>query len=64
MFKFSLKKIQVRYILSLVIIGMITSAIAGNFKSKGNLARAESKPKVVASHNVICNLVQTIAQDT
>ena len=64
MFQFSLKKIQVKYILSLVIIGMITSAIAGNFKSKGNLAQAESKPKVVASHNVICNLVQTIAQDT
>jgi ABC-type Zn uptake system ZnuABC Zn-binding protein ZnuA len=64
MFKFSLKKIQVKYIFSLVIIGMITSAIASNFKSKGNLARAESKPKVVASHNVICNLVQTIAQDT
>jgi manganese/iron transport system substrate-binding protein len=64
MFKFSSKKIQVKYILSLVIIGTIASAIAGNFKSKGNLAQAESKPKVVASHNVICNLVQTIAQDT
>jgi manganese/iron transport system substrate-binding protein len=61
MFKFSSKKIQVKYILSLVIIGMI----AGNFiKSKVNLAQAQSKPKVVASHNVICNLVQTIAQDT
>ena len=64
MFQFSLKKIQVKYILSLVIIGMITSAIAGNFKSQSNLAQAESTPKIVASHNVICNLVQTIAQDT
>jgi manganese/iron transport system substrate-binding protein len=64
MFKFSLKKIQVKYILSLVIIGIITSAIAGIFKSKSNFAQAESKPKVVASHNVICDLVQTIAQDT
>ncbi|MEN9518185.1 MAG: hypothetical protein RLZZ381_773 [Cyanobacteriota bacterium] len=64
MFKSSLKKIQVKYILSLVIIGIITSAIMSNFKSKGNLAQAESKPKIVVSHNVICNLVQTIAQDT
>lgn len=64
MFKFNLKKIQLKYILSLVIMGMITSAIAGNFNRKANLAQAESKPKVVASHNVICNLVQTIAQDT
>ena len=29
-----------------------------------NIASAQSKPKVVASHNVICDLVKTIASDT
>lgn len=64
MFQFSLKNTQVKYILSAVIVGIATSAIAGNFKRQSNLAQAESTPKIVASHNVICNLVQTIAQDT
>ncbi|PSB10302.1 metal ABC transporter substrate-binding protein [Pleurocapsa sp. CCALA 161] len=58
------KNIQVKYILGLVIIGIATSAVASNFKTKSNLAQAESKPKVVASHNVICDLVKTVAQDT
>jgi manganese/iron transport system substrate-binding protein len=58
------KNIQVKYILSLVIVGIAASAIAGNFKSKSNLAQAKSQPKIVASHNVICDLVKTIAQDT
>lgn len=58
------KNIQVKYMLGLVIIGIVASAIASNFKTKSNLAQAESKPKVVASHNVICDLVKTIAQDT
>ena len=58
------KNIQAKYILGLVIIGIVSSAIASNFKTKSNLAQAESKPKVVASHNVICDLVKTVAQDT
>lgn len=61
------KNIQVKYILGLVVVGVLASVVASNFKSKsneGNIAPVESKPKVVASHNVICDLVGTIAQDT
>lgn len=74
------KNIQVKYILGLVIAGVAASAIGfanaepgrnlvtSNLKSKSNsqsnIAQGESKPKVVASHNVICDLVGTIAQDT
>jgi manganese/iron transport system substrate-binding protein len=58
------KNIQGKYILSLAIVGVVASVITSNFKSKSNLAQAELKPKVVASHNVICDLVSTIAQDT
>ncbi|MEY2859022.1 MAG: hypothetical protein RLZZ74_3335, partial [Cyanobacteriota bacterium] len=58
------KNIQVKSILSLVIVGVVASTISANLKHKSNIAQAESKPKVVASHNVICDLVQTIAQET
>jgi manganese/iron transport system substrate-binding protein len=74
------KNIQVKYILGLVIAGVaavaisfanaeseknpITSNLKNKINSKSNIAQAEPKPKVVASHNVICDLVGTIAQDT
>jgi manganese/iron transport system substrate-binding protein len=63
MFK-NMQNIQVKSILSLVIVGIVASTISANLKHKSNIAQAESKPKVVASHNVICDLVQTIAQET
>jgi manganese/iron transport system substrate-binding protein len=62
------KNIQVKYVLGLIIAGVATSVVACNLKSKSNIenniAQGELKPKVVASHNVICDLVGTIAQDT
>ncbi|MGL5835024.1 MAG: metal ABC transporter solute-binding protein, Zn/Mn family [Waterburya sp.] len=38
--------------------------LENNLENPNNIAQAEPKPKVVASHNVICDLVGTIAQDT
>ncbi len=37
---------------------------ASLFGCSASVAQAQAKPKVVASHNVICDLVKTIAQDT
>ena len=54
---------KLKYILNLAIVGITASAIASSIKTN-NVVRADEKPKVVASHNVICDLVQTIAQDT
>jgi manganese/iron transport system substrate-binding protein len=62
------KNIQVKYVLGLIIAGVATSVVACNLKSKSNIenniTQGELKPKVVASHNVICDLLGTIAQDT
>ncbi|MFM2314133.1 MAG: hypothetical protein RLZZ04_3409 [Cyanobacteriota bacterium] len=74
------KNIQVKYILGLVVSSIAASAIGctnggripqserspitSNLKTENNIAQADLKPKVVASHNVICDLVGTIAQDT
>ena len=53
---------KLKYILNLAIAGIAVSAIASSVKP--NIVKANEKPKVVASHNIICDLVQTIAQDT
>ena len=50
-------------IIAIAVAGIIASITAGNFRSK-DLAHAADKPKVVASHNIICDLVETIARDT
>ena len=47
-----------------MIAGITASVIALSIKTSNNIAQAESKPKVVASHNVICDLVDTIAVET
>ena len=46
----------------LITIAGITSLTSCSFQN--NVAQAQSKPKIVASHNVICDLVKTIAVDT
>ena len=58
------KNRQLKYLFSAIITAATVSAITSNLKSQSNIAYADSKPKVVVSHNVICDLVQTIAQDT
>ena len=42
----------------------IGASLIGCSSLNRNIARAQSKPKVVASHNIICDLVETIALDT
>ena len=42
----------------------IGASLIGYSSANRNIARAQSKPKVVASHNIICDLVETIASDT
>ena len=58
------KKMGIKKALNVVVMGALTSAIAGSIKTNYGVVRAESKPKVVASHNIICNLLQTVAQET
>lgn len=50
-------------IIAIAVAGIIASITAGNFR-RNDLAQAADKPKVVASHNIICDLVETIARDT
>ena len=42
----------------------IAASLMGCTANRSNIAQAQSKPRVVASHNVICDLVETIASDT
>lgn len=49
--------------IGIAIAGIFTSILANNIKQH-NVARAQSKPQVVASHSVICDLVEAIAEDT
>lgn len=44
--------------------GITTNLVSCSFKSGDNIAQAQEKPKILASHNVICDLVKAIAQDT
>ncbi len=53
-----------RNIISLAIIGILASLIGSSLKTQNNTVQAQGKPKIVASHNIICDLVKTIAQDT
>ncbi len=54
----------VRNILSLAVAGILASLIGSSIKTQNNTAQAQEQPKIVASHNIICDLVQTIAQVT
>ncbi len=54
----------VRNILSLAVAGILASLLGSSIKMQNNTAQAQEQPKIVASHNVICDLVQTIAQVT
>ena len=54
---------NLKSILSLAIVSMAI-ALGSSIKTKSNLVQAQVKPKVVASHNIICDLLQTVAEDT
>ena len=63
---------KVKNRLSLVILSCIASLNGCSLRSdkpngiasQRDIALAQGKPKVVASHNVLCDLVETIAEDT
>ena len=50
-------------IIAIAVAGIIASITAGKFQSN-DLVHAADKPKLVASHNIICDLVETIARET
>lgn len=54
---------NLKKILSLMTVGLAI-AIGSSIKTRDNLVQAQVKPKVVASHNIICDLLQTVAEDT
>ncbi len=56
--------LKIKNIFSLAILGIITSLVGCSLRPNDNIAQAKDKPKVLVSHNVICDLVETIAQDT
>ncbi len=58
------KNNSVSNIFSLTIAGIVAGLIVTSLKTRDNIAQAQDKPQVVASHNVICDLLTTIAQDT
>ncbi|MGL5795472.1 MAG: metal ABC transporter substrate-binding protein, partial [Waterburya sp.] len=58
------RHLKIKNIFSLAILGITTSLVGCSLRLNDNIAQAKDKPKVLASHNVICDLVETIAQDT
>jgi manganese/iron transport system substrate-binding protein len=59
-----LKKIRIKSIFTVSILGIAASLASCNPKTNNNIASAQAKPMVVASHSVICDLIETIAEDT
>lgn len=58
------RDLKIKNIFGLAILGITTSLVGCSLRPSDNIAQAQDKPKVLASHNVICDLVETIAQDT
>ena len=57
------EKFKIKNWLSLAVLGLmpgLNSCSVGD----NNIARANDKPKIVASHSILCDLVNTIAEDT
>ena len=59
-----LNKLNIKNVVSLIILSCAASLNGCSINNKDNIARAQEKPKIVASHNIICDLVETIAEDT
>lgn len=59
-----LKNTQVKNLFSLAVFAITTYLVSCSLRTNSNIAQAQGKPKIVASHNIICDLFQTIAQDT
>ncbi|MCC0175738.1 zinc ABC transporter substrate-binding protein [Waterburya agarophytonicola K14] len=57
-------KLNLKNISTLLILGCITGLSGCSFQGKDNIAKAENKPEIVASHSILCDLVNTLAEDT
>ena len=55
---------RVTSIFSLTIFGILVSLSGCSLRTNGNLTHAQEKARIVASHNIICDLLTTLAQDT
>lgn len=55
---------RVTSIFSLAIFGISVSLGGCSLRTNGNLTHAQEKARIVASHNIICDLLTTLAQDT
>ncbi|MBE9045125.1 zinc ABC transporter substrate-binding protein [Pleurocapsales cyanobacterium LEGE 10410] len=54
----------IKILVILTTTGITAGLVSQRPKFSDNMALAQSKPKVVGSHSVICDLVETIAEDT
>lgn len=59
-----IKTAKVKNLIKLAFLGVTTGLVGCSFSNNGNIAQAQPSPKIVASHNIICDLVETIAEDT
>ncbi len=50
-------------ILGVIILGLTTNLASCSFNKQDNIVQAQEKPTIVASHNIICDFVTTIAED-
>ena len=55
---------RIKNALKLTVLSLSVGLTSCSINSKDNIARADSKPKIVASHSVICDLVRSLAEDT
>lgn len=59
-----LERFYFKNILNIAILSSLAWLNGFDLKFSSNIALADSKPKIVASHNILCDLVDTIAEDT
>ena len=57
-------KFKVKNIFSLLIFGCVAGLNGCSIKNSNNVAQAQDTPKIIASHNILCDLIETIAEDT
>ena len=56
--------LNLKKIVSLVILGCVAGLNSCSTNNSNNIAQAQGKPNIVASHNILCDLIATIAEDT
>ncbi len=51
-------------IVSLLVLGCAAGLNSCSTNNSNNIAQAQETPNIVASHNILCDLIETIAEDT